>query len=125
MYRPRSIRSVFFAWPNPGAAARTKTEIKVAVRRARVISMPPFCTRSSVLVQILLRNVVLRHLAGADFFDVLVRSILHSVDRVRFQILPLFDQLLDALVPGFGLVGQPLGIPGLPARVRPSSTGFR
>src|SRR6266404_7908506 len=54
------------------------------------------CLRPVVVV-VLQRNVVLRHLARLHFAFIRVRSVLHAAHNPRLKRLPFFQQLLGAL----------------------------
>jgi hypothetical protein len=57
---------------------------------------------SSVALQVLVGDVILRTLVHVNFGHTAIRGVLHPSYGFRFQRLPFFDKLLDALRVGVG-----------------------
>jgi hypothetical protein len=58
----------------------------------------------SILIQVFLWNIILRHFPRLNFRRIRIWRILHRVDGFSFESLPLFSEFFNALGVGLGRV---------------------
>ena len=88
---------------------------RATIRRGTSENRDQGPTGSSVLVQVLLRNVILRNFPRFHFAFVRIRRILDAADDSGLEGLAFLDELLHALRIGKLGTGQPLNVARLAA----------